>query len=125
MAEAEANPAIPSAPMPTTTITGTPFRLFTSITGATSARSPAATASCRRTTAAAPTAPTHALPLRSARAVASATLELGAGQRRGIHAFRHPADHEPGPHQQQPDPGPVQGVGQAAGETVQAGLADP
>ncbi|MCO5556202.1 hypothetical protein L7F22_009747 [Adiantum nelumboides] len=43
-------------------------------------------------------------------------------QRGGFHPLGHPPDHETGPDQQQPHPGPVQRVGQAGGEPVEPGL---
>ena len=48
---------------------------------------------------------------------------LDSGARR--HPFRHPADDESGPHDQQPHAGSVQRVGQPAGESVQTGFRGP
>ena len=113
---AAASPAMPSAPIPTTTITADAHRGIlrhmacgTNRVAKTSGRIAQGTQTAR-------------LPLASACAVASATCAGRAGQRRRVHPCGHPADDETGPDDQQMHPGAVQCVGQPAGETVQAGL---
>ena len=110
--DAVGRPAIPSAPMPTTTIIG-----------ATSATSPAASAAAPRTSTASDRGTQISLrPLASARATASATcggvLDSGAGD---MPSVMRPMT-KPGPDQQQPDARAVQRVGQSAGERVEARL---
>ena len=66
---------------------------------------------------------THTVPLpsRRARAAASATCAAYSRRARG-HALRHSADHEAGPHDQQPHTAAVQCIGQTIREPVQAGF---
>ena len=49
-------------------------------------------------------------------------LRWCAGKGCGLHALRHAADDEAGTHDEQPDTGAVQGVGQSAGEPVETRL---